>query len=102
MSNPLKAPIVLVHGLFGVGQLKLAGVGVADYFRLIPNALRAQGHAIPEPPSLNTAGRIAERAAGLKEYLDNRPEVAGLQVHLVAHSMGGLDAGFMICSRYRS
>ena len=97
MSNPpLGASIVLVHGLFGFGQLKHAGVGVADYFRLIPDALRAEGHLVPEPPSLNTAGSIAERAADLKKYLDNRPELAGRQVHLVAHSMGGLDSRFMI------
>ncbi len=97
MSNKsFTAPIVLVHGLFGFGQLKLAGVGVADYFRLIPDALRAEGHVVPEPPSLNTAGSIAERAGDLKKYLDNRPEVAGRQVHLVAHSMGGLDSRFMI------
>jgi len=97
MSNqPLGAPILLVHGLFGFGQLKLAGVGVADYFRLIPDTLRVEGHVVPEPPSLNTAGSIAERAAGLKQYLNNRPEVAGRKVHLVAHSMGGLDARFMI------
>src|SRR6266496_2780534 len=97
MSNsPLGAPIVLVHGLFGFGRLKLAGFGVADYFRLLPEALRAEGHVVPEPPSLNMAGSIAERAADLKQYLDNLPEVAGRQVHLVAHSMGGLDARFMI------
>jgi triacylglycerol lipase len=97
MSNPpLGAPIVQVHGIFGFGQLKLAGVGVADYFRLIPGALRAEGHVVPEPPCLNMAGSIAERAADLKKYLDNHPEVAGRQVHLVAHSMGGLDARFMI------
>jgi triacylglycerol lipase len=93
---PLGAPIVLVHGIFGFGQLKLAGVGVADYFRLIPDALRAEGHVVPEPPSLNTAGSIEERAADLKKYLENRPEVAGRQVHLVAHSMGGMDSRFMI------
>ena len=97
MSNPpLGAPIVLVHGIFGFGQLKLAGVGVADYFRLIPAALRAEGHVVPETPSLNMAGNIAERAADLKQYLDNCPEVAGRKVQLVAHSMGGLDARFMI------
>jgi triacylglycerol lipase len=96
MSDPLGAPIVLVHGLFGFGQLRLAGFGVADYFRLIPAALRAEGHVVPEPPSLNTAGSIAERAADLKRYLNNRSEVEGQKIHLIAHSMGGLDARFMI------
>src|SRR5262245_4316027 len=94
MSHP--SPIVLVHGIFGFGQLKLSGFGVTDYFRLIPDALRSAGHEVPEPPSLNAAGRIAERAADLKRYLDNHPEVSGRRVHVVAHSMGGLDARFMI------
>src|SRR6266496_6227439 len=97
MSNrPIEAPIVLVHGIFGFGQLKFSVVGVADYFRLIPGALRAADHVVPEPPSLNPAGSIAERATDLKRYLETDPDVAGRQVHLIAHSMGGLDARFMI------
>jgi triacylglycerol lipase len=94
--SPPGTPIVLVHGIFGFAQLKLAGVVEAHYFRLIPEALRAAGHIVPEPPSLNPAGSIAERAEDLKRYLDERPEVTGQQVHLLAHSMGGLDARFMI------
>ena len=94
MSN-LPAPVVLVHGIFGFGQLNAFGITLADYFRLIPAALRAAGHVVPTPPSLNPAASIAERAAGLKSYL-NSPALAGQRVHLVAHSMGGLDARYMI------
>jgi len=32
----------------------------------------------------------------LKTYLDTQPEVAGKNVHLIAHSMGGLDSRYMI------
>jgi triacylglycerol lipase len=39
-------------------------------------------------------GSIAERASQVKAFLDR--EVPGRQVHLIAHSMGGLDARYMI------
>jgi triacylglycerol lipase len=92
------APIVFVHGLFGFDRLTLGG---ADYFRRIPDALRAAGFVVPRPPRLSTAGSIAARAADLERYLTAHPDVVGKPVHLVAHSMGGLDARFLI-SRPRS
>jgi triacylglycerol lipase len=95
-TRPLSIPIVLVHGILGFDQLMLGGVSVADYFRLIPEALRVAGNIVPEPPTLNTSGSVAERGADLKNYLECHPDVAGKRVHLVAHSMGGLDARFMI------
>jgi triacylglycerol lipase len=99
MNDPQPhAPIVLVHGIFGFDQLTLGGVKLVDYFRLIPAALRADGNLVPQPPRLNTAGSIAERAHDLKSYLEDasNPEVFSKPVHLVAHSMGGLDARHMI------
>jgi triacylglycerol lipase len=95
-DSQVPAPIVLVHGILGFNQLKLAGMKIADYFRLIPEALRNDGHVVPEPPQLNRAGSIAERAQDLKDYLENNPDVSGKKVHLIAHSMGGLDSRFMI------
>jgi triacylglycerol lipase len=96
MSESQNAPIVLVHGILGFNQLRLAGMTIVTYFRLIPEALRNAGHVVPEPPALNPAGSVAERAAGLKSYLENNAEVARKKVHLIAHSMGGLDSRFMI------
>lgn len=92
----MSVPIVLVHGLFGFDRLRIAGYDVADYFRDVPRLLRAGGYLVPSPPVLRTGGGIAERAADLKRYLETNPEVAGKRVHLIAHSMGGLDARFMI------
>ena len=45
-----------------------------------------------------TGGSVAERAQDLKNYLQdaNRSEVFPKQVHLIAHSLGGLDSRFMI------
>ena len=95
MTDP-QAPVVLVHGIFGFDQLTLGGLRIADYFRLIPSALRAQGNVVPEPPQLNPAGSISERAEDLKNYLQNNTEIAGKKIHLIAHSMGGLDARYLI------
>ena len=97
MSAPANGkPMVLVHGMFGFGQLRLAGVTVVDYFRGIPHALRTAGYSVPQPPSLNTAGSIVDRATDLKRYLESEPGVSAQQVHLIAHSLGGLDARYMI------
>lgn len=98
MNESQAAPTVLVHGILGFNQLTLGGSKIADYFRLIPDALRSDGHVVPEPPQLNPAGSTAERAQDLKNYLQNpnRPEVFGQKVHIIAHSMGGLDSRFMI------
>ena len=96
MTTPRsKSPIVLVHGIFGFARLGIAGVSV-EYFRRIPAGLRAAGNIVPDPPSLRTAGSIVERAEDLRKYLDTAPGVVGQRVHLIAHSLGGLDARWMI------
>lgn len=98
MSETQSAPIILVHGLFGFNQLSLAGVKVTEYFHLIPEALRRDGHVVPDPPQLNPAGSVAERAQDLKDYLQdaNRSDVVDKRVHIIGHSLGGLDSRFMI------
>jgi triacylglycerol lipase len=97
MSSPAtSAPIVLVHGIFGFNRLGVPGFTIAQYFRNIPQALRDAGYNVPEPPNLIAAGSISERASDLKKYLETNPDVAGQKVHLVAHSMGGLDARYLI------
>jgi triacylglycerol lipase len=99
MAGPLTpAPVVLVHGIFGFDRLGVLGFTIAQYFRDVPQVLRGAGYTVPEPPNLTWAGSIEERAQGLKQYLEDptHPEVIGKSVHLVAHSMGGLDARYMI------
>ncbi len=92
------APIVLVHGIFGFDQIRVFGLTIpgTEYFRGIAEVLRNDGHFLPAPPVLNTAGRVTERAADLKRYLETNAAVAGQRVHLIAHSMGGLDSRHMI------
>jgi triacylglycerol lipase len=89
----LRAPIVLVHGLFGFDQLRLAGFTVAHYFAGIPEMLRAAGNRVLIP-RLSPTGGVADRAAQLKEFLTR--ESPSEPVHLFAHSMGGLDARYMV------
>ena len=96
MNESHTAPIVLVHGILGFNRLAVAGMTIATYFRLIPEALRNARHLVPEPPALNPAGSIEERAKDLKNYLESNGDVAGRKVHIIAHSMGGLDSRYMI------
>lgn len=99
MNGPrLQAPIVLVHGILGFSELRLGGVKIGDYFRGIRDGLLAAGNVVPVPPQLSPAGSVKERAIDLKEYLDNNSEIAEKKIHLIAHSMGGLDSRYMISS----
>jgi triacylglycerol lipase len=85
--------MVLVHGLLGYGEVRLVGLKLYDYFPGVSQALREAGNRVLVPSLSPTAG-IAERAAQLKEFVDR--ESPQEPVHVIAHSMGGLDARFMI------
>jgi triacylglycerol lipase len=89
----LRAPIVLVHGLLGFDQLRVGSWVVADYFQSIPEAFRAAGNRVLTA-SLSPTGGIAERARQLQELIDR--ESPSEPVHLIAHSMGGLDSRYLI------
>jgi triacylglycerol lipase len=89
----LRSPIVLVHGLLGYSQLKVCGWTIASYFSNIPELLSASGNRVLVA-QMSPTGGVAERAAQLKLFLDR--EAPGQPVHLFAHSMGGLDARYMI------
>src|SRR3954453_19971991 len=89
MCPRLQAPIVLAHGLFGFNQICLGRLTLAAYFRGIPEWLRASGNRVLVPKVPSIAG-IGARAKRLGEQVaaafDDEP------VHLIGHSMGGLDA----------
>lgn len=92
---PTKHPIVLAHGLFGFAELKLAGsyLPPIHYWRGIQEALTAHGTEVitaTVPPS----GTIAERASQLRKNILAASH--GRPVNIIAHSMGGLDARYMI------
>jgi len=89
----LRAPIVLVHGLFGFDRLCVGPWTVAHYFQGIPAALREAGNRVLVA-SLHPTHGIAHRARQLKQLLDR--ESPHEPVHLFAHSMGGLDSRYLI------
>src|SRR5258706_14785219 len=91
-------PIVLHHGLFGYNSV---GVGKFRwaYFQGIDKALRRAGYPVVVTRVRPTGG-IATRAGQLKEAIDTglsslNGSGAGKML-IVAHSMGGLDARYMI------
>lgn len=89
----LRAPIVLVHGLLGFNRLQMGNWVLADYFPGIAEALRAAGNRVLVASLSPTAG-IADRARQLKDLLNR--EAPGEPVHILGHSMGGLDSRYMI------
>jgi triacylglycerol lipase len=89
----LRSPIILVHGLCGFDNIQLGNWRLAEYFAGIPQALQKVGNRVLTPRLSPTRG-IADRAAQLKRFLNR--EVGSEPVHLIAHSMGGLDARYMV------
>jgi triacylglycerol lipase len=90
---PLRSPIVLVHGLLGFDRLRVCGWTLAHYFPGIPEFLAGAGNRVLLA-RLSPTGGVADRAAQLKGFLDR--EAPGEPVHVFGHSMGGLDARYMI------
>lgn len=93
MDRPrLNNPIVLVHGLLGFNVLRVGPLEVVNYFPGIAEALREAGNRVVAAQLSPTDG-IARRAADLRDFL--RRELPGERVHIIAHSMGGLDSRYM-------
>ncbi|PQE25351.1 Triacylglycerol lipase protein [Rutstroemia sp. NJR-2017a BBW] len=90
-----KHPIVLAHGLFGFDELRLAGslLPGVQYWRGITDALRAKGIEVITA-SVPSSASIEERAEVLGK--DIAAKANGKSVNIIAHSMGGLDARYMI------
>lgn len=84
---------MLVHGLFGFDRIQVGTFTVANYFPGIVEHLQLAGNRVFVPCLSPTAG-VEERARQLKDFL--RRTCPYERVHIVAHSMGGLDARYMI------
>jgi triacylglycerol lipase len=91
-------PIVLHHGLFGYDSV---GVGKFRwaYFQGIDKALRRAGYPVLVS-KVHPTGGVARRAAELKASIEEGiAELNGSgrgKIILVGHSLGGLDARYMI------
>ncbi|MEW5852122.1 MAG: alpha/beta fold hydrolase [Myxococcota bacterium] len=80
-------PIVLVHGISGFREM--AGI---PYFVGVAERLRAEGHRVLVA-ELSPWATVAVRAEQLAAQVDVfRRQTGAARVHVVAHSMGGLDA----------
>src|SRR4051794_5058523 len=95
MPEPI--PILLHHGLFGVGEIKLGPLSLKS-FPGIDRAIIDRGHPLIVS-RVHPAASVATRARQLKEVLmknlDGRPR-SSRKVIIIAHSMGGLDARYLI------
>ena len=89
----LSAPVVLVHGLCGYDRLTAFGRPLKDYFPGIREQLEAAGNRVLVPRLSCTRG-VEARACELRRFLGTHVPTG--PVHLIGHSMGGLDARFMI------
>jgi triacylglycerol lipase len=91
------ATIVLAHGIFRfdkLSQLLRVGAGIdigIRYFDGIPDHLRAHGFVVHEP-DVDFAGSLATRASDLRDRLERILQTSGGPLHIIGHSMGGLDA----------
>lgn len=89
----LRSPLVLVHGLMGFERIQVAGYTMATYFPGIVGKIVGAGNRVLVP-SLSATGGVEARAEQLKAFVDKHS--ADEPVHLIAHSMGGLDSRYMI------
>jgi triacylglycerol lipase len=89
----LRNPIVLVHGLMGFDALRIGRFRVRGYFPGIEESMREDGNRVHCARLHPTAG-ISHRAEELRAYFQTVSPAE--PVHLFAHSMGGLDARYMI------
>jgi triacylglycerol lipase len=99
-------PIVLAHGIarFDIlrekidERLALPPTPLGDelqYFRNVRTYLAANGFANVVNTNVEFAGSVAHRARELKDQIERLlPDAT--RVHIIAHSMGGLDARLMI------
>jgi triacylglycerol lipase len=89
----LRSPVVFAHGLLGFDYLRIGRWRLACYWANLPDAVRAAGNRVLVA-RVAPLGCIRERAEQLKAFLDEH--CPREPVHLIAHSMGGLDARYMI------
>ena len=92
--------IVLAHGVLGFGD-ELPGVfqllPAIHYFNCVADHLREQGHVVLEP-QVDPTGSVLDRGDQLAEKILKQTS-PGDKVHILAHSMGGLDARHAITKR---
>ncbi len=88
-GTPTRSPIVLHHGFMGSDSNIWSYNGVAE-------ALRADGHTVMES-EVAPFHSVRTRARQLADQVDSLlAETGAREVNIVAHSMGGLDARYLV------
>jgi triacylglycerol lipase len=82
-------PVILAHGYLGFGSL-----GPLVYFRPVAGLFTQLGAHDVYATNVDPKGGIEERSTELAAQI--RQHVPDGKVHLIAHSMGGLDARYLI------
>jgi triacylglycerol lipase len=89
----LRHPIIFAHGLLGFDYLRLGPFRLAGYWSKLPETVRAAGNRV-FVARVAPIGSVTERAGQLRAFIEqNCPDE---EVHVIGHSMGGLDARYMI------
>src|SRR5579864_2607166 len=87
--------IVLVHGILGFGR-----IGPIDYFNGVADHLRRRFQASVYAPALDPTAGTGKRSAMLRQSIQDALSQGFLDsaqpIHIIAHSMGGLDARRLI------
>jgi triacylglycerol lipase len=90
-------PIVLTHGAFGFDNISVLGVNILDYWYELDSALRdcdgASVHVLQVSPSHSTEYRGEQLLAQIQNVL---ARTGKSKVNIIAHSMGGLDARYVM------
>ena len=87
--------IILAHGILGFGTLP--GLpSLINYFNGVAAHLQSQGDTVLAP-QVNPIGSVAQRSAQLGAAILAVPP-SDDPLHVIAHSMGGLDARYAICN----
>lgn len=90
------ANIVLAHGLLGFDKLLPGPFLSPHYFNGVAAHLTNKGHNVIEA-KVDAMGSVRHRGDQLAEILRNA--MPGEPLHIIAHSMGGLDARHAITNR---
>jgi len=88
--------IVLAPGVLGFDRF-----GKIEYFKGVPAHLRTRLGAIVLPATTKLLGTVASRADLLAQQILAAKFDPSQPVHILAHSMGGLDARFLIAKNVR-
>ena len=90
------ANIILTHGILGFDKLLPGPLLSPHYFNGVAAHLTNKGHHVIEA-KVEAIGSVAHRGDQLAEILKNA--MPGEPLHVIAHSMGGLDARHAITNR---